>query len=60
MEVRDAKAHMTNPTTWIAVVIWMCSAFMSQPTFASFLVHFILIPPLLLCLVWMARWEVRR
>ena len=55
-----ASRFHTYPSTYIGIVIWVSSGFMSQPTFASFIVHFLMIPPLLLCLIWMARWEAKR
>ena len=48
----------TYPSTYLAIVVWGCSAFMAQPTFASLVVHIILIG-MLGILLWLAHWEGR-
>lgn len=55
-----AKRFHTYPSTYVAIAVWVSSGFMSQPTFASFIVHFAMLPPLLFAVIWLARWEANR
>lgn len=48
------------PSTYLAAVIWCVTGFMGQPTFASFIVHFLFVPALLLLMLWLAHWEGRK
>ena len=50
----------TYPSSYIALVVWGAAGFMAQPTFASFLVHFIVVPVLLYSCLWLAHWEGRK
>lgn len=47
------------PSTYIALVIWGATGFMAQPSIASFVVHFLIAPLLLLLALWLAHWEGR-
>jgi hypothetical protein len=48
-----------NPSTYLALVIWGATAFESQPTMASFIVHFTIVPALMAGTLWLAHWEGR-
>jgi hypothetical protein len=48
------------PSSYLALVVWGAAGFMAQPTIASFAVHFVLLPILLLAILWLAHWEGRR
>jgi len=47
-------------STYAAFVVWGGAAFMSQPSIASFAVHFFILPPMLLALIWLAHREGRK
>lgn len=47
------------PSTYLAALVWGATGFMGQPTFASFLVHFCIVPIILLVILWLAHWEGR-
>ncbi len=47
------------PSTWLIFAVWGTMGFMAQPTLASFVVHFLIAPPLLLAGQWLAHWEGR-
>jgi hypothetical protein len=49
----------TYPSTYLACLIWGAAGFMGQPTMAAFLVHFVIVPILLLLVLWLAHWEGR-
>ena len=44
-------------STYAALAVWGAAGFMAQPTFASFLVHFFLLPAGLLGVIWLAHHE---
>ena len=46
-------------STYIAVGIWVATGFMSQPTIASFAVHFAMVPAALALLIMIAHYEGR-
>ncbi len=48
------------PSSYLALVTWGATGFMAQPTFASFVVHFLFVPLLLGAILWLAHWEGRR
>jgi len=48
------------PSTYLAAGIWGATGFMGQPTFASFIVHFLFVPFLLLLTLWIAHYEGRK
>lgn len=48
------------PSTYMALVVWGTAGFMGQPTFASFLVHFLIMPVVLAAMLWLAHWEGRK
>ena len=50
----------TYPSSYLALVVWGAAGFMAQPTFASFLVHFTIVPAFLYFCLWLAHWEGRR
>jgi hypothetical protein len=50
----------TYPSSYLALVVWGAAGFMAQPTIASFLVHFLLVPVLLYACLWLAHWEGRK
>lgn len=49
----------TYPSTYIIFVVWGVMGFMAQPTIASFFVHFLIAPPVLLLAQYLAHWEGR-
>ncbi len=46
-------------STYIAIGIWVATGFMSQPTIASFVVHFAMVPVALALLIIIAHYEGR-
>lgn len=48
------------PSSYLVIIAWAASGFMAQPTFASFMVHFVIAPILLVAANYMAHWEGRR
>jgi len=48
------------PSTYVATLIWGAAGFMGQPTFAAFVVHFLIVPLLLLFVLWLAHREGRK
>jgi hypothetical protein len=51
---------MRYPSTYIALVVWGTTGFMAQPTFASFVVHFLAVPVALATTIVISHWEGRR
>ena len=51
---------MRYPSTYLALVVWGTTGFMAQPTFASFIVHFLAVPVALACTIVISHWEGRR
>jgi hypothetical protein len=49
----------TYPSTYVALIVWGSTGFMATPTFASFMVHFFMVPAVLLLTLWLAHWEGR-
>jgi hypothetical protein len=47
------------PSSYLAAIVWGAAGFMGQPTFASFMVHFAILPCMLLLILWLAHWEGR-
>jgi hypothetical protein len=47
------------PSTYGAFVVWGVAGFMGQPTIASFVVHFFILPVALLTILWLAHREGR-
>lgn len=47
------------PSTYVALFVWGATGFMAQPSVASFLVHFLIAPVLLVLALWLAHWEGR-
>lgn len=52
--------YLGNPSTYAAFVVWAVAGFMGQPTMASFLVHFFILPPMLAAVVWLAHAEGKK
>lgn len=48
------------PSTYVGFVVWGTAGFMGQPTLASFVVHFGLLPILLFGCLWLAHREGRK
>lgn len=48
------------PSSYVILVLWGSAGFGYQPSFATFLVHFIINPMLMLAALWLAHWEGRR
>lgn len=48
------------PSSYLALVVWGATGFMAQPTVASFAVHFVLVPIMLIAVLWLAHWEGQR
>ena len=44
-------------STYAALVAWGSAGFMAQPTLASFAVHFLIMPLVLLAVIWLAHRE---
>ena len=47
------------PSNYVGLIIWGATAFESQPTIASFIVHFTIVPALIVLTLWLAHWEGR-
>jgi hypothetical protein len=45
------------PSSYVGLVVWGAAGFMAQPTFASFLVHFTVLPAFLFFALWRAHCE---
>jgi len=45
------------PSSYIGLIIWGATGFMAQPSFASFLVHFAIVPVLIFGALWLAHHE---
>lgn len=48
------------PSSYIGIVVWGATGFMGQPTFASFIVHFTIVPILIFLSLWLAHSEGRK
>lgn len=58
--IKNIHPFHSYPSSYLALIVWGAAGFMAQPTIASFAVHFILLPILLLVILWLAHWEGRR
>lgn len=56
MKIKEYRPHHYT-SNYIALVIWGATAFESQPTIASFVVHFTIVPALIVLTLWLAHWE---
>jgi hypothetical protein len=45
------------PSSYVGMTVWGAAGFMAQPTFASFIVHFTVLPVLLFGALWLAHRE---
>lgn len=54
------KTVYANPSVILGLVAWGVAGFGFQPGFGTFLVHFVLVPPMIALLIWLAHWEGRR
>jgi hypothetical protein len=48
-----------RPSNYVAMGVWGAAGFMAQPTLASFIVHFAVLPLLLALTLWLAHLETR-
>lgn len=51
--------HHLNPSTWAGLLLWGMIGFGVQPTFGSFVVHFLLTPFAIVGVIAIAHWEGR-
>lgn len=48
------------PSSYVILVLWGTAGFGYQPTFGTFLVHFLLTPALMLIALWLAHHEGKK
>lgn len=58
-KLQEMPALHTKPSTYLGLVVWGTAGFMGSPTFASFIVHFTILPLTIVAMLWMAHYEGR-